>query len=228
MYLQTLQCALLLLTSKISASKISPSGRDIHLETLLQYKASSVFLPNCACFSEAGMPHSPCSWSGSDKAVHIAMAHAKFPSSEISWYLPENPSNRILFFLQVPWPCNIRLSGSRHQKAWTSCAAKIKVSREQPELQQNTAEAISPQGPLQAKHAGSCCPQSLLLTGTTRFPSRLSSRLSLLPKMLQLGLSSVRITGWQGPWGPSKQHTDWTDDTACTCNCSLPDTVPRE
>lgn len=35
------------------------------------------------------------------------------------------------------------------------------------------AEEISPRGPLQAKHTGSCCPQSFQLTGTTRFPSRL-------------------------------------------------------
>lgn len=47
------------------------------------------------------------------------------------------------------------------------------MSREQSELQWTTAEAISPQSTLQAKHAGSCCPQSLLFTGTTRFPSRL-------------------------------------------------------
>lgn len=84
-----------------SASKTAPLGRDIHLETLLQYKASGLFLPNYACFSEAGMPHNPCSWCGSEKAVHIAMAHTKFPSSGIPWHLPENPSNRTVLFVQV-------------------------------------------------------------------------------------------------------------------------------
>lgn len=83
------------------ASKTALPGTDIHLETLLQYKASRLFLPSYACFSEAGMPHSPCSWSGSDKAVHTAMAHTKLPSSGIPWHSPENPSNRILLFVQV-------------------------------------------------------------------------------------------------------------------------------
>lgn len=59
------------------ASKIAPPGRDIHLETPLQHKASGLFLPSNACFSETGMPHNPCRWNGNDKAVHIAMIHTK-------------------------------------------------------------------------------------------------------------------------------------------------------
>lgn len=91
-----------------SPSKIALPGRDIHLETLLQYKASGLFLPNYACFSEAGIPHNPCNWSGNDRAVHIAMAHTKFPSSGIPWYLPENPSNRILLYTAF-CPCPLTL-----------------------------------------------------------------------------------------------------------------------
>lgn len=84
-----------------SASEIAPPGRDIHLVTPLQSKAAGLFLPNDTCFSEAEMPHNPCSWSGSEKALHVAMVHSR---SIAEGYLP----------CAHVYPCNIRLSGSRH------------------------------------------------------------------------------------------------------------------
>lgn len=40
---------------------IAPPGRDVHFVTPLQLKAAGLFLPNHTCFSEAEMPHNPCS-----------------------------------------------------------------------------------------------------------------------------------------------------------------------
>lgn len=84
------------------------------------------------------------------------------------------------------------------------------MSREQPGLQQTTAEAVSPQGPQQAKQAGCCCPQSLLLTGTTRFPSRLPgcpADCPYSPRCCSLGSAVSHTPGLAGPLGAPASST---------------------
>lgn len=60
-----------------SHQSASETGRNVHLVTTLQCKAAGLFLPNHACFSKAEMLNNPCSWSSSEKAVHVVMAHTR-------------------------------------------------------------------------------------------------------------------------------------------------------
>lgn len=75
-----------------SASEIAPPGRHIHPVTPLQSKAAGLFLPKHAYFSEAEMPHNLCSWSGSEKAVHVAMAHTRSLAEEYRCIYQKTPA----------------------------------------------------------------------------------------------------------------------------------------
>lgn len=170
-YLQTLQCALLLLTSQLQKQPFL--AQTSIWKHYCNTKLLGSFYPAMHAFLRQGCHTAHAAGVEVTRQYTLLWLTPNSLAQEYHGIHQKIPAIGYCFLSRFTDPVTPGSLGAGTKKARISYAAKINVSREQPLLQWTTAEEVSPQGPLQAKHTGSCCPESLLLTGTTRFPSRL-------------------------------------------------------